>query len=95
MAKAYWIARVDVHDPETYKRYVETARPAFQRYNANFLARGGKTEVLEGQARARNVIIEFASMQDAHDCYHSPEYTEARGYRQKAGIGEFILVEGV
>ena len=55
MPKAYWIARVDVHDPETYKLYVETAKPAFARYNANFLCRGGKTEVLEGAARARNV----------------------------------------
>lgn len=94
MSKAYWIARVDVHDPETYKLYVETGKPAFARYNAKFLARGGKTEVLEGDARARNVIIEFASMQDAHDCYYSPEYTKAREYRSKAGVGEFVLVEG-
>ena len=95
MPKAYWIARVDVHDPETYKLYVETAKPAFERHGAKFLARGGKTEVLEGASRARNVIIEFASMEEAHACYHSPEYTKARGYRQKAGAGEFILVEGV
>jgi len=38
---------------------------------------------------------EFASLQDAHDCYHSPEYTKAREYRDKAGQGEFLLVEGV
>ena len=94
MPKAYWIARVDVRDPEIYKKYVETGRPAYQRYNAKFLARGGKTEVLEGTARARNVVIEFASLQDAHDCYHSPEYTAARKFRDRAGQGEFILVEG-
>jgi uncharacterized protein (DUF1330 family) len=40
------------------------------------------------------VIIEFASMQDAHDCYHSPEYTKARQFRSRAGVGEFVLVEG-
>jgi uncharacterized protein (DUF1330 family) len=34
MPKAYWIARVDVHDLETYKSYVATAKPAFERYNA-------------------------------------------------------------
>jgi uncharacterized protein (DUF1330 family) len=94
MPKGYWIARVDVHDPQTYKSYVATAKPAFERYNAKFLARGGKTEVLEGEARARNVVIEFPSLQDAHDCYHSPEYTAARKFRDKAGKGEFILVEG-
>ena len=94
MPKTYWIARVDVSDPETYKKYVETAKPAFVRHKANFLARGGKTEVLEGVARARNVVIEFPSLQHAHDCYHSPEYTAARAFRDKAGQGEFILVEG-
>ena len=78
MPKTYWIARVDVSDPQTYKKYVETGKPAFERYNAKFLARGGKTEVLEGGARARNVIIEFNSMEDALACYNSPEYTAAR-----------------
>jgi uncharacterized protein (DUF1330 family) len=95
MAKAYWIARVDVSDPETYKQYVKTAKPAFVRHKANFLARGGKTEVLEGKARARNVLIEFPSMEEALACYHSPEYTAARKIRQTVSEGEFVLVEGV
>jgi uncharacterized protein (DUF1330 family) len=94
MPKAYWIARVDVRDPETYKKYVETGRPAYLRYGAKFLARGGRTEVLEGAARARNVVIEFASMEDAIACYNSPEYTEARKIRQSVSDGEFLLVEG-
>jgi uncharacterized protein (DUF1330 family) len=95
MPKAYWIARIDVRDPETYKKYVETGRPAYQRYNAKFLVRGGRTEVLEGPARARNVVIEFASMEDALACYHSPEYREAQKIRQSVSDGEFVLVEGV
>ena len=93
MAKAYWIARVDVRDPETYKSYVETAKPAFVRHQAKFLARGGRTEVLEGKARARNVIIEFPSMEEALACYNSPEYTAARAIRQTVSDGEFVLVE--
>ena len=96
MAKTYWIARVDLHgDPETYKKYVETAKPAFERHKARFMARGGKTEVLEGKARARNVIIEFPSMEEALACYHSAEYTAARAIRQAISEGEFVLVEGV
>ena len=95
MAKTYWIARVDVSDPETYKKYVETGKPAFERHGAKFLARGGKTEVLEGKARARNVIIEFASMEDALACYNSAEYKAAIKIRQSVSEGEFILVEGV
>ena len=94
MPKAYWIARIDVRDAEIYKDYVTTGRPAFERYNAKFLARGGRTEVLEGNARARNVVIEFASMEDALACFNSPEYTEARKIRQSVSDGEFVLVEG-
>jgi uncharacterized protein (DUF1330 family) len=39
MAKAYWIARVDIRDPERYKDYVTTARPAFEKHGARFLVR--------------------------------------------------------
>ncbi len=72
MPKGYWIARVDVRDSERYKDYVTTAKPAFERFGANFLARGGALTELEGKARARNVIIEFPSVQHAIDCYNSP-----------------------
>ena len=37
MAKAYWIARIDVDDAETYKSYVATGKPAFERHGAKFL----------------------------------------------------------
>jgi uncharacterized protein (DUF1330 family) len=95
MAKGYWIAHVDVHDAENYKQYVAAARPAFEKYGARFLARGGAYEACEGRARVRNVIIEFASLQVAHDCYHSPEYSAARAIRAKYADGELLLVEGV
>ena len=94
MTKAYWIARVDVRDTERYKDYVETARPAFERYGAKFLARGGAFEDLEGPNRARNVVIEFASKQDALDCYNSPEYTAARAIRQSVADSELLIVDG-
>ena len=95
MPKAYWIARVDVHDPDVYKKYVEANGAAFAKYNAKFLARGGRAEVLEGPGRARNVVIEFASMEEALACYHSPEYAAAKQFRLAASTGEFVLVEGI
>ena len=95
MPKAYWIARVDVRDPEGYKEYVATAKPAFERFGARFLARGGPFEIAEGQGRARNVVIEFESLAAAHDCYNSPEYQAAKAIRQRIADGEIVLVEGV
>lgn len=94
MPKGYWIARVDIRDPERYKDYVAAARPAFEKYGAIFLARGGAYERLEGNVRARNVVIEFPSLQAAHDCYHSPEYQIAAAIRQQVADAEMVIVEG-
>ncbi|MBB6507986.1 uncharacterized protein (DUF1330 family) [Rhizobium soli] len=95
MAKGYWIARVDVRDAERYKDYVVAAKPAFEEYGANFLARGGAMTELEGAARGRNVVIEFPSMQAAVDCYNSPAYQIAAKIRQEAADAEMVVVEGV
>lgn len=94
MAKGYWIARVDVRDAENYKDYVEAAKPAFARYGAKFLARGGSLTILEGASRARNVVIEFPTVQDAIDCYNSPEYQVAAEIRQRIADADMIVVEG-
>lgn len=95
MAKGYWIARVDVRDSERYKDYVTTAKPAFELFGANFLARGGALTELEGKARGRNVIIEFPSVQHAIDCYNSPEYQAAAKIRQEVADAEMMIVEGI
>ena len=94
MAKAYWIARVDVKDTQRYPDYISTAKPAFERYNAKFIVRGGAMTPLEGQARARNVVIEFASVDDALACYNSPEYQQAVKIRQAAADSDLVIVEG-
>ncbi len=94
MAKGYWIAHVDVQDPERYKDYVATAKPAFERFGANFLARGGDYEVMEGNGRARNVVIEFPSKQAAIDCYNSPEYQAAKAIRVTVADADMVIVDG-
>ncbi|MCZ7453431.1 DUF1330 domain-containing protein [Rhizobium rhizogenes] len=95
MVKGYWIAHVDVRDNERYKDYVATAKPAFERFGANFLARGGALTELEGKARGRNVVIEFPSVQHAIDCYNSPEYQAAAKIRQDIADTDMMIVEGI
>ena len=94
MPKAYWIARVDVNDPERYPDYVSTAAPAMHRHGARFLARGGPFQAVEGASRARNVVIEFPSMEEALACYHSPEYQAAKAIRETVSEAEIVIVEG-
>ncbi len=93
--KGYWIARVTVTDPDQYKLYAEAAPEAFRKYGAKVLARGGRSQQMEGEGRPRNVVIEFASFDDALACYNSPEYQAARAKRANAGEAEIVIVEGV
>ena len=93
--KGYWIAHVTVTDPDPYKLYAEAAPVAFKKYNARILARGGRHQQLEGEGKARNVVIEFNSFGDAVACYNSEEYQAARAHRVGAGLADIVIVEGV
>ncbi len=92
--KGYWIGRYDVRDLEPYKLYAEAAAPAFERHRAHFLARGGVCEALEGEARGRNALIEFPSVQHALDCWHSDTYQSARAHRLPVATADVVIVEG-
>ena len=48
MPKAYWIVRVSVRDEQRYPEYLNAARPAFEKFGAHFVVRGGAHEVMEG-----------------------------------------------
>lgn len=94
MPKGYWIARVDVHDPEGYKAYLAANAAAFRKYGAKFLVRAGKQHNPEGGHRARNVVLEFPSYQAAYDCWYSPEYQAAIKHRTPFSEGDFLIIEG-
>ena len=94
MPKGYWIARVDVADPERYKAYIAANAQPLKKYGARFLVRSGRFENPEGSSRSRNVVIEFPSYQAALDCFKSPEYQEAIKLRQAVSTGDFVIIEG-
>lgn len=94
MAKGYWIARVDISDPEAYKGYVAANGAAFAKFGARFLVRGGKSETPEGSSRDRNVVLEFPSYEAALACYRSPEYEKAMRLRANAATADLLVIEG-
>lgn len=79
MSRAYWIVRVSVRDEQRYPEYLAAAGPAFQKFGARFVVRGGAFETMEGNARERNVVVEFKDRATALACYHSPEISEREG----------------
>lgn len=94
MPKAYWIARVDIRDPELYKEYLARNGKAFAKYGARFLVRGAPFDLVRGEARERNVVIEFADIETARACAASPEYVHAAEARDAGAIVDLIIVEG-
>lgn len=94
MPKGYWVARVDVTDPEKYKAYIASNAEPFRKYGAHFLVRAGRFENPEGSSRTRNIVIEFPSHQAALDCWKSPEYQDAIKLRLPASTIDLVITEG-
>jgi uncharacterized protein (DUF1330 family) len=94
MAKGYWIARVDVTDPDGYQGYVTANAAAFSKFGARFIIRGGRFEAPEGTPRARNIVLEFADYATAVACYHSAEYQAAKALRIGKGVADLVIIEG-
>lgn len=94
MAKGYWVVSVDVTDQEGYKLYIAENAKAFRKFGARFLARGGKTEMVEGKGRARTVMIEFKDYATALECYRSPEYARAIAVRKDKAVADIVVTEG-
>jgi uncharacterized protein (DUF1330 family) len=91
---AYLIADITVTDPERYEDYKKLAPPAIAAYGGKYVARGGKSEKLEGSWDPnRIVILEFESTEKAKQFIDSPEYEEARELRHKTATSNMIVVE--
>jgi uncharacterized protein (DUF1330 family) len=93
---AYVVVEIEVHDPAGYEDYKKLAPPTIAAYGGKYLARGGKTETLEGDwAPKRLVILEFSSLEQAKKWHDSPEYRAAREMRLRTTKSKMVAIEGV
>jgi uncharacterized protein (DUF1330 family) len=76
-----------VKNEEGYKSYAAANPAIFKKY-------GGKFDAAEGNARARNVAVEFPDYAAALACYRSPEYQENIKVRLPHSATELIVIEG-
>lgn len=95
MPKGYVIAHAVVTDPEAWGQYVAKSKIALDKFGGTPIVRGGRCEIVEGNGVARNVVLEFASYDDALGYAKSPEYAEAKALREGAGTLDIVVVEGV
>lgn len=95
MAKGFIIGQITVRDPEAYKEYIERDTPILKALGGEFIIRGGQSEVPEGEALERHVVIEFPSYEAALRAYHDPEYQEVADIRRRTAESVIIVAEGV
>jgi uncharacterized protein (DUF1330 family) len=97
MTAAYIIVDMQISDMEQYKQYMAEAPAAVKAAGGEYLVRGGRFEVMEGQWQpARVAMLRFPSFDKAKAFYDGEMYKAARAKR--AGATQFfnmILVEGV
>ncbi|MGB7240586.1 MAG: DUF1330 domain-containing protein [Sulfitobacter sp.] len=94
MPKGYIIGHITVNDPDAYKEYVTRDTPILQGLGGTFVIRGGQSEIMEGDAFQRHVVIEFPSYQAALNAYDDPEYQEVANIRRRTADSTIIVVEG-
>jgi uncharacterized protein (DUF1330 family) len=93
---AYVVVNINVTDPVRYEEYKKLAPPAVELYGGKYIARGGRTEILEGDwSPARLVILQFESIEQAKKWLNSTEYSEARNLRHQTAKSDMVVIEGV
>jgi uncharacterized protein (DUF1330 family) len=92
---AYVLVDIDVTDPVLYEEYKILAPACVAAYGGKYLARGGKTVVLEGDWQPKRlVILEFESVERAEEWWNSPEYCDAKKMRQLSTHTNLVILEG-
>jgi uncharacterized protein (DUF1330 family) len=97
MPDAYVIVESQISDPEQFKRYLAEAPATIKAAGGEYLVRGGRSEVLEGDWQpARLTTLKFPSYEAAKAWYDSERYRAARATRSGATTQfNMVLVEGV
>ena len=97
MAAGYIIVDMQISNMEQYKQYMDVAPAAVAAAGGEYMVRGGRCEVMEGQwTPSRIAMLRFPSYDAAKAFYDGEMYRAARTRRE--GTTEFfnmVLVEGV
>ena len=91
---AYVIAMMNIHDPETYRKYTDKTPPTVKKYGGKFLTRGEPVTTLEGeQYLDRMVILEFPTQKHVEQWLNDPDYQAAAVYRHASSTNCRLLVQ--
>ena len=92
---AYTIAEVEVTDPVTYQKYLEGNTAGLPGAGGRFIARGGKTFVVNGTPPKRIAVIQWESLEKAQAYFESETYKALIPIRDKSSNFRAFVIEGV
>lgn len=92
---AYLIATIDVHDPEGYEAYKNTAPALIEKHGGRYIVRGGERDTVEGiWPDGRIVVLEFPDLASANAFADDPEYAPVAAIRHSTASSHIWIVEG-
>jgi uncharacterized protein (DUF1330 family) len=87
---------LEVVDGERLAEYKARVAPLVERYGGRYVVLGGTVDLVEGQWRPTfPVMIEFPSIDRAHEWYASDEYRHLRALRLSAVKSNAVFMEGL
>jgi uncharacterized protein (DUF1330 family) len=97
MPAAYLIVESNISDPEKFKAYMAAAPAVVRDFAGEYLVRGGRMAVLEGDWNpVRLTVLRYPSFETAQQMYDSPGYRAAREMRAGAtAMFNMVVVEGI
>jgi len=84
----------NIDDENALKEYAIKAKLAVEKFQGNFLVRGGKKITTEGEDSPRTVVIEFSSFEVAEKFFYSKEYQEAHSILKGKVVRHHQIIEG-
>jgi uncharacterized protein (DUF1330 family) len=94
---AYLVVTIrEILDQNAFDQYAEEVRPILQRYDGRWVAIEPQHVTRAGTwPYVRTVIVEFPSIERAHQWYDSPEYQEIIPLRQRAIDANIVIVRSL
>lgn len=93
---AHVIVDVRITDSAKFEEYRKLVPATLSPYGGEFLARGGRIEMLEGGWNPKRiVVIEFPTLERAKAWWASEEYRVPKAMRMASAETRMILVESL
>ena len=92
----YVIVNIDIKDLPAYEAYKTGAPALVRKHGGEYLARGGATEVLEGDWKPSRIgLLKFPDMAAVKALLSDPEYQPLKALRHSIAHSQMVAVEGL